>query len=204
MIYWITRFLLIVLFKILFRLKAYGVDNIPGTGAFILASNHTSYLDPIILACSIKRRLNFMARDDLFKIPFFGFLIRCLGAFSVRRNYADISSIREALKLLKQSEGLVIFPEGARSQEELVNSVEPGIGFVARKAGVPVVPVYIKGAKEAWGRQSKYIRLVHISAYFAKPLYFDRLKSKEDNEHITTIIKEEINRLIKKEGGVYK
>lgn len=195
MSYWVVCFLLAVFCKIIFRLEAKGRENIPRAGGFIIASNHTSYLDPVVLAASCGRQLNFMARHDLFTIPLFGAFIRSLGSFPIRRNAVDITSIKEALEYLRQERGLLIFPEGGRSLDELVKKPEPGIGLMAVKSGVPVVPAFIKGALRAFGRNARFIRPFKIKVYFGKPVYPNDIHLRDNYEHFADRIMQEINRL---------
>ena len=180
MFYSIVRALALIFCKILFRLQAKGIEFIPGVSGFILASNHVSYLDPVVVSVSCPRQLNFMARHDLFTIPIFGTFIRNLRAFPVRRDVADITSLKQALWYLQQRQGLLLFPEGGRTLGELSQKVEAGIGFLAAKSQAPVVPVFIKGSQRAFGRNACFIRPVKIWVYFGKPIYFDESSYKDN------------------------
>ena len=201
MLYRISRFLVRAFAKIIFRLEVRGINVIPRTGGFILASNHASYLDPIVLGAACPRQLNFMARHDLFAIPIFGAFIRNVGAFPLRRNSADITSIKEALRRLRQAQGLVLFPEGSRSSDGLRQEAQPGIGFMAAKSQVPVVPVFINGTHRALGRYARFIRPTKIRVYFGKPIYPENIDSRNNYEDFARIIMQEINRL-GEEGGL--
>lgn len=182
--------------KILFRLEVEGGRNIPHTGSFILASNHASYLDPVVLACACPRQLNFMTRHDLFTIPILGSLIRSVGAFPLRRNFADIASLKEALRYLKRSGGLLLFPEGSRSFDGLSQEVQPGIGFMAAKSQAPVVPAFIKGSQRALGRNARFIRPSKIKIYFGRPIY----SNKDNYKNFATRIMQEIDQLSQGSG----
>jgi 1-acyl-sn-glycerol-3-phosphate acyltransferase len=171
MIYKVLRFLSFLLCKLLFRLEIKGRNNIPRTGGFIVASNHVSYLDPIILGIACPRELNFMARHDLFTIPFLGTLLRNVRAFPLRRSFADLTSIKEALRRLHQAGGLVLFPTGTRFSEGKDNDVQPGIGFMTAKAGVPVVPAFINGTHKALSRYARFIKPHKVRVYFGRPIY---------------------------------
>lgn len=195
MLYSITRFLALILTKILFRLEIKGRENIPKVGGFILASNHSSYLDPVVLAVGCSRRLNSIARHDLFTLPIFGSFIRRLNAFPVRRDTADISGIKEAIHRLKQAEGLLLFPEGGRSLGGLVKKVESGIGLIALKSKVPIVPAFVKGADRALGRNARFIRPTKIKVFFGKPIYPDDYVIAGDYKDFANRIMYEINRL---------
>ena len=205
MLYRIVSSLAFILCKILFRLEAKGRDNIPKSGGFILAGNHSSYLDPVVLAAMCPRQLNFMARHDLFTIPIFGPFIRSLGAFPLRRGFVDITSIKEGLRCLKQGGVLLIFPGGGRSFNELDGRFEPGIGFIATKSLVPVIPAFIKGAQRAFGRGAWLIRPIKIRVYFGKPIYPKDKEFKDGYRDFTNRVMQEIKQLSQEvERGGYR
>jgi 1-acyl-sn-glycerol-3-phosphate acyltransferase len=202
MLYWILRFLAFLFFKLFFGLEVEGKRNIPYSGAFILASNHASYLDPAVLASACPYQLNFMARNDLFNIPIFGTLIRSVGTFPVRRNFADIASIKEALRRLGQGRGLLFFPEGTRSFSGVVQRAQPGIGFVAAKSQVPVIPVFVSGTQRALGRGARFIRPAKIKVCFGQPIYPKESNLKDDYRDIARRIMEEIEQIGQERGGM--
>src|SRR5471030_135232 len=113
MIYYITYFLTKILSWAYFPYKAFQSRNIPRQGGFILASNHISNLDPVVLGICSVRRLNFMAKIELFH-GLLGFFLTNLGAFPVKRGEADFGAMKEALKRLKKGHGVLIFVEGTR------------------------------------------------------------------------------------------
>lgn len=111
--YTIIRALLDFFFFHIFRLQVEGKDNIPLRGAVIIAANHKSYFDPPLAGVAFhNRRLSYMAKSELFRNPLFGWLIRKLGAFPVKRNSADMGAIRQSVRIIKGGEALLIFPEG--------------------------------------------------------------------------------------------
>lgn len=174
MLYNILKVTAFLLAKLLFRLSVSGSNNIPKKGGFILASNHISYLDPVILGCACPRKLNFMAKYDLFSAPVFAALISRLGAFAVKRNTADISALREALNRVKSGNGLVIFPEGSRVNANMNLKPQPGIGFLASKTNVPVIPAFISGTDKALPKGSKMIKTEKIFIRFGKQISVER------------------------------
>lgn len=174
MLYWIIRDIALLGCKILFRVKVFGKKNIPRKAGFILASNHTSYLDPIVLAAVCPRKINFMARDDLFHNPLFSWLISNVGAFAVKRESADISALKEAMQRLNKGNGLLIFPEGGRRINGKFDPPQAGVGFLAAKLAVPVIPAFVKGADYALARGAKSIRPCSISVYFGKQISLER------------------------------
>ncbi|MFA6350503.1 MAG: lysophospholipid acyltransferase family protein [Candidatus Omnitrophota bacterium] len=173
MLYSLVRLTAYVLFKIFFRLEIKGVNNIPKTGGFILASNHASYLDPISLAAGTRRQLNFMARHDLFKGRF-GKFISAVGAFQVKRGKPDLSAIKEAIRRVENGGGLLLFPEGERKFDSDSGEPQPGIGFLASKLEVPVIPAYVSGTDLAWPKGAKSIKFTKIKVMFGPQIIIKR------------------------------
>ncbi len=178
--YIFCRFLLFISFKMLFFFKSSGRENVPQKGGCIIASNHLSHLDPIVLSIASPRMVSFMAKRELFKNPFFGKLISALNAFPLERGSADLKSIRFAINKLKDEGVLIIFPEGTRSTNGQINAGFSGVSMLAAKANVPVVPTFIEGTDIALAAGSKKIRFfVPLSVHFAKPMCFKPKASKE-------------------------
>jgi 1-acyl-sn-glycerol-3-phosphate acyltransferase len=192
MIYIVLRFLAVLLLKIFFQVKAKGRENIPRQGGFILASNHTSFLDPVVLGVLCPRKLNYMARHDLFNNPLFGWLLSSINVFAVKRDSADFSAIKEAMHRLKSGGGLVVFPEGSRSIKGIPEQAQSGVGFLAAKAGVRVVPAFIKGTLEAWPKNRKTIRFTKISVSFGQQITIENTMPYQD---IARLVLERIRHL---------
>lgn len=176
MLYHIFRLASVLLCKFLFGIEVSGRKNIPGKGGFVLASNHRSFLDPVILGVVCPRKLNFMAKEELFHNPFFGWLLYQLGAFPIKRNRADISALKQALKRVNSGKALVVFPEGSRNHSQ----PQAGIGFLASKINAPVIPVFIRGTQEALPRGAMSIRRTRISVYFGKQIFVERSLSYQE------------------------
>ena len=172
MIYWFTwrccRFISFFLFPI----KIYGKENIPIDSNFIIVSNHVSNLDPVIIPLCLTRRINFMAKESLFRVFFIGTYIRLLGAYPIRRNKSDIGAIKETLKRLKAGNPVLMFPQGTRVLNQNTKSVQPGVGFIVRKSNLPVLPLYIEGSDIVMSRQSKGIKRHTVKVVFGKLLYY--------------------------------
>lgn len=175
MLYTLVRPLGILLFKILFSFKVQGKENIPRKGGFILASNHLSFLDPVALGVASHRVLHFMARDDLFTLRIFGKLISLLNAFPVKRGEVDIEAIKEALRRLAEGKVVALFPEGRRRFNGTFGPAELGVGFLACKGKVKIVPAYIEGSDLALPVHAKFIRLKKVSIYFGPPLSLGKI-----------------------------
>lgn len=198
--YKFCRFLLLITFKILFFFKCSGAEKLPKTGGCIIASNHLSYLDPIVLSIASPRVLSFMSKRELFTNPFFGKLISALNAFPLERGSADLKSIRFAINKLKNEGTLIIFPEGTRSKSGRINAGQAGVSMLAAKSKMPVVPAFIKGTDTALSAGSKKIKFfVPLSVHFSKPLYFNsklpKDKLKEEYQKFSNDIIAEIQNL---------
>ena len=181
MVHFILRGLCRLILKLFFQFEAFGKENIPKEGGFILASNHVSYIDPVAVGSAANRRISYMAKQDLFSSKFYTWLLYQVGAFPVKRETSDISALKEAIKRVRKGGGLLLFPEGRRLNLG-ENEIEPeaGVGFLAEKLNVPVIPVHVKGTDIAWPKGAKKIKTTKISVTFGKQMYWDKDKSYED------------------------
>jgi 1-acyl-sn-glycerol-3-phosphate acyltransferase len=191
----IIRYIAYLFLRALFRLEIKNCHYIPEKGGVIIASNHTSYLDPPVLAASLKRRPTFIAKSSLYKIPIVGFIIKAY-SIGVKRDMPGPSTIKKALKVLKSGGALVIFPEGGRSKEGKLMEFKRGVGLLAALGNVPVIPAYIKGAHRALPVGAKLIRMEKIKIIFGRPII---RRSGEDDltyeNRVTKEIFDEIKRL---------
>jgi 1-acyl-sn-glycerol-3-phosphate acyltransferase len=135
-----------VVFGLFFRIKIRGQENIPREGGFILASNHLSYMDPPLVGTWVPRQVYFMAKQELFKNPLFGGIIRRTNALPLRRGSIDRVALDLCVETLKSGYALTVFPEGTRAKEGHFLKPKPGVGMIAVRAGCPIVPVYIDGS----------------------------------------------------------
>lgn len=180
MLYSILRLFSLLILKVLFRLKVRGREYIPKRGAFILASNHVSYLDPVAVGVACPRKLNFMAKDDLFINPWSSRFFSDLGVFAVKRDSADLSALKDAMRRLNNGEALVIFPEGSRSVNGKFFQPQAGIGFLAAKLNVPVIPAFVKGTERALPKGAKFLKPAKISVCFGKEIPIERRMPYQD------------------------
>ena len=157
-LYWFILQLAKGYYKVFFRHKVYGLEHFYKGGA-ILAANHTSFLDPPILAISWPEEVHFLARDTLFKHIGFGRFIRALNARPVSGDASDISVFKTIVQLLKEGKKVVLFPEGTRSPGNQLGEIKPGIGLLIMRTQTAIVPAYIHGAYETWGRSRKLPKL---------------------------------------------
>ncbi|MDH6671848.1 lysophospholipid acyltransferase family protein [Paenibacillus glucanolyticus] len=143
MIYLFCRAVVRGLFAILYRFESVGVHNIPSEGGVLICSNHISIRDPISVGIHVKRQVKFMAKAELFKIPVFGWLVRQLGAFPVKRGGVSKDSIKMALTILRSGEIMGIFPEGTRNSD--ATAAKRGAASFALRSGATVIPAAIIG-----------------------------------------------------------
>jgi 1-acyl-sn-glycerol-3-phosphate acyltransferase len=142
MLYAILKPIAVVLMRLLFRLEAVGRELVPPTGPVLIVSNHVSVLDPPLVGGAAPRPLVFMAKEELFRIPLFGRLIRSLYARPVRRDGSDLRAMKGSLALLQEGRAILVFPEGTRGVEgEAPRAGRPGVGMLAVLSGAPVVRV---------------------------------------------------------------
>jgi 1-acyl-sn-glycerol-3-phosphate acyltransferase len=146
-----AQFLSYSYYRLFHRFRIEGMENVPSRGAFLLASNHLSFLDPPALGCQLPRNLHYFARDTLFKGPL-GFLIRSLNSIPVNRDQLDLGTLRKVLKVLGEGHPLLVFPEGTRSEDGLLGEGKKGVGMLLAKSKVPVLPVRIFGSYEIMGK----------------------------------------------------
>ena len=142
-----------------------------------MAGNHISNLDPFILGICSWRRFSYVAKDSLFKNKFLAFLFYQVGAFPIRRETSDFRAIREILRRLKNGCPVIVFPEGTRIQSKKIKRVQAGVGFIAIKSGVPVVPAYLEGSDHALPLGAKWFRRHPIKIRIGPPLYFQDPKT---------------------------
>jgi 1-acyl-sn-glycerol-3-phosphate acyltransferase len=159
------------LLRVLFSIEYHGLENIPDTGAVIIAGNHPSYLDPALIAFPVKRVIKFMAWDALFRIPLLGSLIKALGAFPVdiRRGKGE-AAYREACRVLESGYALGIFPEGQRSERGPMGELRTGVARLAIETGAAIVPVTIGGASRAWPKYKLAPKPAKIIVRYHEPI----------------------------------
>jgi 1-acyl-sn-glycerol-3-phosphate acyltransferase len=153
--------------KLAFAVRVSGTENVPPSGALIVASNHVSYLDPPLLGTWFPRVIHFMAKQELFEKPVFGPLIRAVHAFPVNREVGDRGAIRHALRVLKSGGVVGIFPEGRRNLDGEAQA-RSGAVLLASTAQCPVVPVALVNTRQA----AKRLRASHVEVRIGTPMRF--------------------------------
>ena len=167
---WLYRFvnrLAMILFFTLTPRKVVGSENMPESGGVVVVCNHLRFTDVFNVASCFRRRLTYMAKKELYKNKFFGYIFLKYGSFPVDREGSGFAAIRESLTRLKNGEALVIFPEGTRSRGQGMGEFKEGAVMLAAKAGVPVLPMYINSREKLFTR---------ILVNIGKPLILPEVK----------------------------
>ncbi|MBT3605790.1 MAG: 1-acyl-sn-glycerol-3-phosphate acyltransferase [Candidatus Latescibacteria bacterium] len=154
---------------LLFRVRVEGRQNIPSNGGFVVAINHCSYVDPVIIGVAAGRELWYLAKAELFSVPGLGWLIRNLNAMPVDRRRGDRSAIMTWTQLLRAGRPVLIFPEGTRNKKPGFLKPRPGIGMLVHRTQVPVLPAYISGTTRIW---KTVLGLDRLTVRFGKPIQF--------------------------------
>lgn len=138
-----VRYTVMGIYKLFYNFRIEGWENVPEKEGVIIASNHRSYADPVILTMPMKRPVTYMAKEELFHNKIFGAFIRFLGAFPVKRGAGDMQVIDDCVDILESGRNVVIFPEGTRSKENKVGRGKTGVALIAAKSGADVLPMGI-------------------------------------------------------------
>ena len=192
MFYRIFRFICTILILLFWSIKIEEKEQLNQKGSLILAANHVSYLDPIVLGVAVKRPIHFITKKEVFKVPFLGFLARSLGAIPVDRNKANPTSIKKSFSLLKKGHILGIFPEGTRSLNGELLDLNAGLIKIALKTGSPIIPVGISGTFEIYppkARMPSFFKRKNIYIHFGKPIYLDNTREKDIKYQKESLIK---------------
>ncbi len=181
MIYWISFYIIKFFSKIFFPFTVRGRENIPVTGGLIFASNHLSNLDPFLIGLNAGQRISYMAKASLFRNRVLGFFLKKVGTFPLRRKGPDIGALRQALKRLKEGSPVVVFPEGTRKRgattsapTESTDVYLAGVGFLAAKSRVPVIPVCITGSDKVLAPGTRWFKRHPITLAFGPPVVFSK------------------------------
>ena len=172
MLYGILKPLAVFLMRAWFGLRVSGAEHVPSSGPALIVSNYQSILDPPLIGGATRRRIYFLAKAELFRIPVFGWLIRALHARPVRREGSDPRALKTAARLLKEGKALLVFPEGTRSLDGRLGEGKPGVGMLAVTSGAPVVPAYVSGTLEALPKGSAWPRRSQVSVRFGPAIHF--------------------------------
>jgi len=191
----LVRLFSLTFFKFFHSFRTSGADSLP-PGPLILAPNHASYLDPPATGCGLFRVTYYLARHTLFKPPIASWLLPSIGSIPVNQNSPGPSSLKNVFEVFKNKGTLVLFPEGQRTFDGNLRKAEPGIGMIAARANVPVVPVHIIGSREAMPRNGSWHPFRPIRVVYGKPMRFTGdPKSRQDFQKFANEIMSAISKL---------
>jgi 1-acyl-sn-glycerol-3-phosphate acyltransferase len=212
--YALCRALAHLLLWLVFGLRVRGNRNISPEGKLLIASNHRSNLDPLVLGAAMPREVHYFAKKELFKNRPFAALIRYLNAFPVTRSGFDRQALKQAVKVLHREQALVIFPEGTRAPAGGFLQAKTGIGWIATLSGAPIIPVYVHGTDHLW---RAILRHPRIAVVIGEPLSLAELvpaslQGKQRHQRIADEILERIRtlsletpgHLVKQKGPIFK
>jgi len=167
------RLIVSAIFAVFYRVEVVNADNVPENGPVLICANHNGIMDMFFIGYKIKRYVHYMAKEELFKIPLLGSIIKCLGAFPVKRGTGDVSAIKTVFKLLNEGKVVGIFPEGTRTlgKQKKDIKIKPGAAMIALRSGVNIVPVAVKGNYRLFSR---------VKVVFGKPF---KIESEEGRKY---------------------
>jgi 1-acyl-sn-glycerol-3-phosphate acyltransferase len=169
-IFTLSRWIVMGVARLWFRIEFEGTEHIPKAGPFLLAPNHVSYLDPFWVSLPVGRPMRYMTWDEMTRKPIIGPLMRAYGAFPVDIRRGDRLALRRAADQLQRGGGLVVFPEGGRTSTGELMSFKPGAILLALEAGVPIIPATILGGYEAYSRHHLLPRPRKVRVRYHPPL----------------------------------
>jgi 1-acyl-sn-glycerol-3-phosphate acyltransferase len=165
------------LYKFYFRWRVYNAERVPLEGGVILASNHASFLDPPLVGAGVKRGINYLARENLFRFPVMGWILRHWQVVPVDRDGGGAAGLRAILDRLLAGGAIILFPEGTRTRDGKLQPARSGIGLTVIKSTAPVVPVRVFGTFDAYGRHLRFPRPHRVAVKYGQPMRFEELRA---------------------------
>ena len=192
----VSKFLVLPIYKFVFKGHLIGRENIPQKDAFIMVSNHGSLLDPPLLGHALGRNISFMAKAELFKIPLIGSVIKACGAYPVKRGIADKNTIKTACKKLSNDNCIGIFIDGTRQKNGRVNNPKQGAALLAFKNQKLLLPVAIVNSHRLIRFKFWIPLFSKIVIKVGKPIHPPKSSSRDDLNSVTMHLRDNINNLI--------
>ena len=192
----VSKLFVLPIYKFVFKGHLIGRENIPKLDSFIMVSNHGSLLDPPLLGHALGRNISFMAKSELFKIPFLGFVIKACGAYPVKRGIVDKNTIKIACEKLSNNNCIGIFIDGTRQRNGRVNKPKQGAALLAYKNQKLLLPVAIVNSHRLLRFKFCIPFFSNVVIKVGKPLLPPQSSSRDDLKSVTINLQQNINRLI--------
>lgn len=170
MVYRFSQRLFSFFFTLFFRWEVHGRQHLTRRGGGLLVCNHASFLDPPLAGTPWPRPIYYLAREDLFDVPWLAWWMHRCNTIPVKRGPASLYSLRRVIQLVKEGQIVLVFPEGTRSPDGTLQDPRGGVGFLLKMTRAPVYPCYIQGAYEVWPRQAEWPRPGKIRVFYGPPV----------------------------------
>src|SRR5436853_2386061 len=164
-------------YKFYFGWRVYNAERVPLQGPVILAANHASFLDPPLVGAGVRRGINYLARENLFRFPVVGWVLRKWNSVPVDRDGGGAKGLKAILDRLLAGGAIILFPEGTRTPDGKLQPARAGIGLTVIKSNAPVVPVRVFGTFEAYNRFMKWPRPRRVAVKYGQPMMFEELRA---------------------------
>jgi 1-acyl-sn-glycerol-3-phosphate acyltransferase len=164
------------IYAVYFRWKVIAPENVPRSGPVILASNHSSFLDPMLVGAGIHREINYLARENLFRFPVLGWILHKWQAVPVNREGGGAKGLKAILDRLLAGGAIILFPEGTRSPDGKLQRARSGVGLTVIKSSAPVVPVRVFGTFEAFSRHMRFPKPRRVIVKYGQQMLFQELR----------------------------
>ncbi len=208
--YRIARAIVVAVCSWPWRVRVIGGERVPQSGGYILAPSHRSMLDIPWLANITRRRIRFMGKASLFRVPVLGWCFTALGGFAVERDGNDRGPVRDSLAILAKGEPLAVYPEGTRQHGREIQPLQPGAAYLAIKTGLPIIPVAIAGSEEPFRGRHRLPRfgrgLVVVGEPIQPPVRSGSVVKRELVDKLSAQVRVELQNLLddayaRRDGG---
>ncbi|MBN2097162.1 MAG: 1-acyl-sn-glycerol-3-phosphate acyltransferase [Candidatus Omnitrophica bacterium] len=170
--YWLSKIIFGIFAKTCLRLRVEGRGNLPAQGAFILAANHASSLDPFVIIAAVNRYIRWLVIHEYYDQPYFRWFLKKMRFIRIENNLP-----KEAFRALKYGQVIGIFPEGRRCWDGKLGPARPGATVLAERTAVPVVPVVVLGSFQALPRTKKWIKFSPVTVRIGTPVFFSKAEN---------------------------
>ncbi len=205
--YHLSNRVLSIVFNVALDLKLSGLEHVPRTGPLIVAINHSSFIDPLLVGIYMPRPVVMMSKIENFRLPIWGPMVKAYGAFPIHRGEVDRTALKKALEVLHQGEALLMAPEGTRSADGQLQVGHDGLALIATRSGAPILPFAIAGAKPV-SQNIKRLRRTKVQVVIGQPIHLESAPSKANREALAALTDQVMLRLSEllpaEQRGVYR